>query len=72
MIQFYPQNSPPSFVELMKNRMLVSFSVTYGKVAEAYPRIKSRNAVSSISERILKYAEMGPMTAMAVDVANWP
>lgn len=55
------------FVELMKNRMIVSF-YKYGKLTDAYPH--KVDAISSLTERILKYAETGN-TEWLVDVANF-
>ena len=55
------------FIELMQNRMIVSF-YKYGKVVEAYPH--KVDAIGSMTERLLKYAETGN-TEWLVDAANF-
>ena len=56
-----------SFVLGMRDRMLVSFS-KYGPVAEGYPR--RVNAISSLTDRLRKYAETGN-TEFLIDAANF-
>ena len=55
------------FIELMQNRMIVSF-YKYGKVVEAYPH--KVDAIGSMTERLRKYAETGN-TEWLVDAANF-
>lgn len=55
------------FAELMKNAMTVSY-YKYGKVSDAYPH--KVDAMGSLAERIVKYAETGN-TEYLVDVANF-
>jgi hypothetical protein len=55
------------FVEGMKSRMVVSF-YKYGPVAAAYP--DKVNAVTSLTDRLRKYAETGN-TEFLMDAANF-
>lgn len=57
----------PRFVELMQNRMIMSY-YKYGLLTDAYP--EKVNAISSLTERLHKYAETGN-TEWLVDVANF-
>lgn len=55
------------FVQGMRDRMLVSF-YKYGPVAEAYPH--KVNAITSLTDRLRKYAETGN-TEFLMDAANF-
>lgn len=55
------------FVELMQNRMIVSF-YKYGKLTDAYPH--KVDAIGSLGERLIKYSETGN-TEWLVDAANF-
>jgi hypothetical protein len=56
-----------TFVEGMAARMAMSY-FKYGAVAEAYPL--KRDAIASLQQRLLKYAETGN-TEWLIDVANF-
>lgn len=55
------------FVEGMRSRMVVSF-YKYGPVASAYP--DKVNAITSLTDRLRKYAETGN-TEFLMDAANF-
>jgi hypothetical protein len=55
------------FVEGMKSRMVVSY-YKYGKVSDAYP--EKVNAITSLTDRLRKYAETGN-TEFMIDAANF-
>ena len=56
-----------NFVQLMKNRMIVSYH-KYGALADAYPH--RVNAIESLNKRLEKYEGDGN-TEWLVDVANF-
>ena len=57
----------PQFVEGMKDRMVVSF-YKYGAIADGFPG--KVNAISSLTDRLRKYAETGN-TEFLIDAANF-
>lgn len=56
------------FVQLMKNRMIVSYH-KYGPLVEGYP--SKVDAIASLKKRLEKYEETGN-SEWLVDVANLP
>lgn len=56
-----------TFVQGMRDRMLISF-YKYGAIAEAYPH--KVNAITSLTDRLRKYAETGN-TEFLMDAANF-